>query len=387
MFRGDSIEDYYRQLQAVIGQEVRDQTDEYILGIDAAEYEEYLFSKHSLVPVERDANRDIQTELLRQQHDYTDAFDDQRRGEVKIARIEYPIVLHRTTAKTLKLLPNSQTSVLPKFELQNDAIIMNAELSFLYGFGETPTGRDEIGSAVANLEWWLNSRNNDINRLNPQLREAIRQAIAARKEHVARTRSDFEAMVKQVGFPIKLKPLDQAMPVTLAPRKDLRPILRAPTPKRSEEYVLKKEEVLAVVEFVQRWGRSLEATPQSVAGLDEEDIRSLILAQLNGVVDGAATGETFSKRGKSDLHLNLPKGDILVGECKIWTGAKAYGDAISQLFGYLTWRQNYGFIIAFVRNRDMTNVLTEAQRAISEHASFRQNLRLFNTSHIESVVC
>jgi hypothetical protein len=384
MFRGESIEDYYRQAEATVNAEVRGQTDDYILGIDAVEYEEYLFNKHALSPVERNTNRDIETELVRQQRAYTDPFGDRVRGEVKVARIEYPIIPHRTAAKVLKLLPNSQRMVLPKFELRDDNIVMEADLPFLYGLGDTQSGRDEIGAAVTDFEWWLTSRNNDINRLNPPFREAIKQVIHARKEHVARTRSDFEAMIKQVGFPIKLKASAQARPVSLGPRKELQPILKPPTPKRPEEYVLKKEEVLAVVEVVQRWGRSLEATPQSVAGLEEEDIRSLILAQLNGVVDGAATGETFSKRGKSDIHLNLPKGDILVGECKIWTGAKAYGDAISQLFGYLTWRQNYGIIVTFVRNKEITKVLAEAQRAINEHPTFRHDLRQPNPSHFES---
>lgn len=381
MFRGETIHDYYRQAEARVGQEISGRTDEDILGLDVTEYADYLYEKYALAPVERDPAREIVTELDRERREFTDHFGDRRQGEVKIARIEYPIILHHATEKVLKLLPNTQTSILPKFELRGDIVIMRAELSFLYGFGETPTGRDEIGSAVGNFETWLQYRNNDVGQLNPQFRINIENMIRSRKEHVAKTRADFEAMIKQVGFPIKLKPPEQSKMVTLPVRKAIQPILRPPTPKRPEEYVLKKEDVLSVVELIQRWGRSLEATPQSVAGLDEEDIRALLLAQLNGVVDGGATGEAFSKLGKSDIHLNLPRGEILVGECKVWSGAKAYTDAIDQLFRYLTWRQNFGIMIAFVRNKDFTHVLAEAAEAIQQHATFRPPFQKIIESH------
>ena len=41
---------------------------------------------------------------------------------------------------------------------------------------------------------------------------------------------------------------------------------------------------------------------------------------LNAIFSGKATGETFSNKGKTDIYLNIEKGNILVFECKIWGG-------------------------------------------------------------------
>jgi hypothetical protein len=385
MIRSRTIHDYYQEAEAKIQSDVAARSDEGILGIDTAEYTEYLFAKYALAPVERDESRDIQTELSRQAQSYTDPWGDLVQGEVQVAKIEYPIILHSTTEKVLTLLPSVQKASVPEYEFRHDRLILRVPLPFLYASSDSPpTGSREITSALKNLEWCLNSRNEDIRELNPKLRSAIGQIVEARKIHIAKTRSDFEAIIKQVNVPLKLKPSAQDTVVSLPVRQELKPILKPPTPKRPEEYTLKKEEVSAVVEFIKRWGRSLEATPQAIAGLDEEDIRALILAQLNGVVDGGATGESFSKLGKTDIHLNLPKGDILVAECKIWRGAKAYRKAIDQAFGYLTWRQCYVIIIAFVRNKDFTNVLTQAQKAIQAHQTYQGQLKEQSESHFVS---
>ena len=384
MFRGRTIHDYYQEVEADAKREIANQSDEDILGLDTTEYANYLFAKYALVPVERDGARDVQVELVRQTANSLDSFGFGP-GEMVIARVQYPIIPHSTAQQVLSLLPSSQRSILPRFDLQHDCLVLHVRLPFLYYDADSPpTGSGEIDSALENLEWWLGSRKKDILHLNSDLRPAIEQMLRSRKDYVSRTRSDFEGLIKQVHFPLKLRPATQDTTVPLPIRRDLKPILVPPTPKRSEEYTLKKEEVLAVVELVKRFGRSLEATPRSVAGLGEEDIRALILAQLNGVVDGAATGEAFSKLGKTDIHLKLPKGDILIAECKVWRGAKAYSEAVDQTFGYLTWRQCYAIIIAFVRNTDFTNVLAQARSAIQGHRTFQDQFDEQGEAHFVS---
>lgn len=385
MFHGPTILDYYREAETKIANEIAAQSDEDILGLDTTEYTDYLFARYALTPVERDESRDIHVELVRRIREYSDSLRDQGRCEVMVARVEYPIIPHPAAKKVLGLLPSAQRTVLPRFELQPDRLIMDVELPFLYMNADSPpTGSREISNALENLQWWLSSNSKDIQELNPKLRVTIEMAVRSRKQHVAKTRSDFSAVVKQVSFPLKLKPSAQATALSLPVRQELGPILVPPTPKHPEEYSLKKDEVLAVVELIKRWGRSLEATPQSVAGLDEEDMRALLLAQLNGVVDGGATGEAFSKLGKTDVHLNLPRGDILIAECKIWRGAAAYAEAIDQTFGYLTWRQCYAIIVAFVRNKDFTNVLTQAQGAIHAHQTSQGQVGEHPEGHLVS---
>ena len=47
------------------------------------------------------------------------------------------------------------------------------------------------------------------------------------------------------------------------------------------------------------------------------------------------------------------------------------------VFGYLTWRQCYGIIITFVRNREFSNTVVQAEGTISAHATtFRTSASL-----------
>lgn len=45
----------------------------------------------------------------------------------------------------------------------------------------------------------------------------------------------------------------------------------------------------------------MELSPHAFLEMDEEALRSHFLVQLNGVYEGAATGETFNFQGKTDI--------------------------------------------------------------------------------------
>ena len=71
------------------------------------------------------------------------------------------------------------------------------------------------------------------------------------------------------------------------------------------------------------------------------------------------------------ISFRVYNGHVLICECKFWKGAKPYSDAINQLFGYLTWRQNYGVLIHFCTRMDLNSTGAgegEAIRASSESA-------------------
>jgi hypothetical protein len=104
--------------------------------------------------------------------------------------------------------------------------------------------------------------------------------------------------------------------------------------------------------------------------MDEEELRDLLVGMMNANYPGSTTGETFSKLGRTDISLRVDSGHVLICECKFWSGANAYRDAMDQLFKYLTWRQNYGVLIHFCKLKDMTTAVSEGKRAVTEHSSF-----------------
>jgi hypothetical protein len=158
-----------------------------------------------------------------------------------------------------------------------------------------------------------------------------------------------------------------------------------PKVKKKEEFILDKSKVFLILDMIEKIGLGFEVSPQIYNKMEEEDLRHIILNNLNTVFEGAATGETFSKRGKTDIHLNIAKGYILIAECKFWEGVKKYYEAIDQLFRYLTWRQNYGILITFSKNKSFSRVLEAAGRCIPDHLTYRSGFTRLEGSHFESV--
>ena len=71
--------------------------------------------------------------------------------------------------------------------------------------------------------------------------------------------------------------------------------------------------------------------------------------QLNGQYHGAATGETFNCKGKTDILIRHQDKNIFVAECKFWEGYEALIKTTNQLLSYTTWRDTKTALIIFSR--------------------------------------
>ncbi len=125
-----------------------------------------------------------------------------------------------------------------------------------------------------------------------------------------------------------------------------------------------------ILKIINDMGKEFERKPSVYSDKGEEDLRDHFLMLLEPHFDGSATGETFNKSGKTDILLRYDGGNVFVGECKFWTGAKGFLGTIDQLLGYLTWRDSKTSIIMFVRNKDFTNVIQTAKESIQSHDNF-----------------
>jgi len=144
-----------------------------------------------------------------------------------------------------------------------------------------------------------------------------------------------------------------------------------------------------VIDLIDNTGALFERTPRVFSALGEEDLRDVILGNLNGVFEGDATGETFNKNGKTDIRLKIESGQILVAKCKIWRGAKGFHDTVEQLLSYLTWRESWAVTINFSRNVDFRAVLEEGERVIQQHPTYvsgtlcrEERRNIFSTVHL-----
>ena len=166
---------------------------------------------------------------------------------------------------------------------------------------------------------------------------------------------------------------------------DKKPFIKRLKPKQpDEDYQLDRNGVLDILKLIENQCLQFEKTPKTYAQFGEESLRDQILANLNSVFEGKATGETFNNNGKTDIYLNIDKGNILVAECKFYGGEKLYHETIDQLLGYLTWRQNYGIMITFSKNSSFTKVVEDAEGIIRSHSSYNKGFKAISNSHFIS---
>jgi hypothetical protein len=104
-------------------------------------------------------------------------------------------------------------------------------------------------------------------------------------------------------------------------------------------------------------------------GKDEEGLRDELLVHLR-LHFPSTSGETFNKLGKTDILVSHDGGTVFVAECKFWAGEKSYLEAVSQLLGYLTWRDSKAALVLFVTNVGMQTVLDQLPVAIRAHSNF-----------------
>jgi hypothetical protein len=128
-----------------------------------------------------------------------------------------------------------------------------------------------------------------------------------------------------------------------------------------------------VLQTLATYGKDLETKPKVFGPQDEEGLRDHFLSALTARYERTtATGETFNRKGKTDILLKDDQGNnIFIAECKWWKGPGVFHSTISQLFdNYVTWRDTKLAILFFVPNKDFSNVLDQIEREAAQHAYF-----------------
>ena len=116
--------------------------------------------------------------------------------------------------------------------------------------------------------------------------------------------------------------------------------------------------------------------------MTEQQIRDLILVNLNGHYEGDATGETFNAAGKTDILIRAEGRSVFVAECKFWRGPKGMVAAIDQVLEYLTWRDTKAALLVFIKNAHFTDALTAMAGAVAVHENCKRELRRIDDTHV-----
>jgi len=205
-----------------------------------------------------------------------------------------------------------------------------------------------------------------IDQFNSKLADAVRQALRARRNRLAR----HEKILQHLEIPIQRRPGEPAIQPIPVKKRIITTLPPPPQGGFKPEPGINNDVFESILAVIRHGGRSFERTPSTYTVHDEEELRDIVLSHLNVFFEGGATGETFRKKGKTDILIQDQDKSAFVGECKVWKGSKSLQEAIDQLLGYLTWRDCKAAIILFNKhNRGLTSI----QEAVSD--TFRHHPR------------
>lgn len=112
-----------------------------------------------------------------------------------------------------------------------------------------------------------------------------------------------------------------------------------------------------ILEIISLAGNDMERRVLSHKDRNEPELRDVLLASLNSHKDIFSSGESFNKRGKTDILVSSVNETIFIAECKIWRGKKSLQEAIEQLLSYLTWQDSRVALIVFYKNKEFLSSL------------------------------
>ena len=235
--------------------------------------------------------------------------------------------------------------------------VVSAKLGAEVIQGEISAVRNDVDRRSA----WANE---DLSKFLAAAESEVRNKLSRRRERILNDRAVEEAL----GIPIRTTSTPQ--PPVAARRKHIALETRQAAAKFVPEPVLAEAIYQDVLAAVQSWADQMERTPRTTAKLDEEELRDLLLGNLNTYWQGAAGGELFNGSGKTDILIREGNRNAFIGECKIWRGPKGAAEAVDQLLSYLVWRDSKAALIMFVKTTDPVATIEKLQLAVEEHPSY-----------------
>jgi len=388
---GPTFDDYYREAIKRFNQDILSESDAQILGSEVDDLANFYCQNYALVLVEfdpADISYEIKKEVrrvpARQREDFYRGEGDVD-WEYEMGVISLPIQTNPNLDWIKKL--STSVHIMDGFDQRVEYSSNEIEYSFDIKWYGGNLGEDgianEVNSKSQRMIDSLNQKNSSMELGNANLLRGIKETISKRKQKLVSDKEKLSVLTQKIKIPLKQKNIPETNNKIRVDAKKFVHVVR-PTPKLPEEYTLEESILLDILNYVDYQCKTFEKTPSSYKQLGEEQLRDIILSALNGIFEGDATGETFVKKGKTDIHLKIEKGEILIFECKNWGGEKIYLKTIDQLIGYVTWRQNYGVIIMFNKKKNFSKILDQIPATIQKHSCYKGRYKKISGTHFVS---
>lgn len=352
--------------KAALDQAIKRQADDYILNVNREEYLLHLIGEFSIEPIE--IHRDG---LSVSTHEEMIPAEMHPRGYFMDQGGSYPrdvLVFHLPFSgdpQLLKVRASTYSMSAPFINVEQGCItfrMINFNL-------DAQRIKQESENTIRSIETQNGYLTRDIESFNLSLRQHAERIFDARKGQLLKKNN----LIASLGVPIKES--GNKSGTFSVPAKRTKAIASKPQPKVTDkgyqpEPTLDSTIYAQILKIIHDVGKQFERLPSTYSGKEEEHLRDHMLLILEPNFEGAATGETFNKSGKTDILLRHEGKNVFIAELKYWHGKKGFLETISQLLGYLTWRDSKAAVVMFVRNKDFMAVLETAKDSISEHENY-----------------
>ena len=237
-------------------------------------------------------------------------------------------------------------------------------VSFTGPQGDASRAQQELDRELTSVRQYVAWLAGDIAAHNRSLAETARAAIEERRKRLLQNQSVASAL----GYPLRNR-VDALRTYALPDVR--RKVTPAPPPASSAPFapepVLDDSTYEHILTVLSNMVRVMEQSPGAFAAMNEEDLRTHFLVQLNGQFEGRASAETFRGSGSTDILLVERDKSVFVAECKFWKGPESLVTAVDQLLDYATWRDAKAAVVVFSRNRDFSAVVSAVPEVLSKH--------------------
>lgn len=365
-YRRGELREYLAERERGLLDEIEAAPEEHVLQADAEAWARALVGRFAITPpqlgdVWMEEPREIQVDVSHEH--FTRAITDPTTPTYFPG---YRVVFHlpfEGDPLVFDLKASSYTLNPPRGSIGSDALTRTIEYPH-----DSPVDFDAQAQAFrADIERHLAFSNDDLAAQHTELERGALQAITRRRERIDSHRARLAQTSVPIGPPGERnrQSIVEAVVRRPSPTAEL-----APAAPIELEPALQQDVFNHILSLIREIGLNMERTPDTYLSIDEEARRDVFLTNLNTHYRGRATAEAFNVGGKTDLLITYEDKNLFIGECKIWSGAKAFTEAIDQLFGYTAWRDTRLALIVFVEQKNLTEVIAKSRAALSEHPQF-----------------
>ena len=364
-FVGGDLRNYLEENDRKIQSHIEQESENYILNVNETEYKNYLISEFTIETPRIDFENISVTSYEKQipakqfpRHIFVQP-EESFPKQVVVYHLPYD-----GNADLFRYTPTTRLLWTIQIYIEEQSVCF--EIINFSGHAEDI--KRDAQQIINKLKTQIGHLAHEIDGYNARLPNNIEQNFKTRKQQFL----DNNKLLASLGVPIRKR---EGLPQTYAiPTPQIRKSITAKPNVLASGY--KQEPILDqsvyhdILQTIYDVGKVFERYPSTYSGKCEEDLRDHLLLYLEPRFEGSATGETFNKTGKTDILIRYEKSNVFIAECKFWQGSKNYLATITQLLGYLTWRDSKAAVVVFVSNKDFSSVIKAVEEATPTHPNY-----------------